>query len=56
MKAAARQGSSVGCYQVNQVEDLSEAINKAFTFSDQVLVEKSVVPENWRVSLRELGR
>jgi D-alanine-D-alanine ligase len=51
---AARQGSSVGCYQVNQIEDLSEAINKAFTFSEQVLVEKSVIPRELEVAAYEL--
>ena len=51
---AARQGSSVGCYQVNHIEDLSEAINKAFTYSDQVLVEKSVVPRELEVAAYEI--
>ncbi|MBE8557629.1 MULTISPECIES: D-alanine--D-alanine ligase [Vibrio] len=51
---AARQGSSVGCYQVNEVEELSEAIDKAFTFSDQVLIEKSVVPRELEVAAYEI--
>ncbi|WP_299695427.1 D-alanine--D-alanine ligase [uncultured Vibrio sp.] len=51
---AARQGSSVGCYQVNQLDELSEAINKAFTFSDQVLIEKSVVPRELEVAAYEI--
>lgn len=51
---AARQGSSVGCYQVNKIEDLSVAINKAFTFSDQVLVEKSVVPRELEVAAYQI--
>lgn len=51
---AARQGSSVGCYQVTDVNDLEEAVNKAFTFSDQVLVEKAVVPRELEVAAYEL--
>ena len=35
---AARQGSSVGCYSVTEKDKLSNAVNDAFGFSDQVLV------------------
>jgi D-alanine-D-alanine ligase len=51
---AARQGSSVGCYQVTESEQLEEAVNKAFTFSDQVLVEKAVVPRELEVAAYEV--
>ena len=51
---AARQGSSVGCYQVIESEQLEEAVNKAFTFSDQVLVEKAVVPRELEVAAYEI--
>ncbi|KAB0289291.1 D-alanine--D-alanine ligase [Vibrio fortis] len=51
---AARQGSSVGCYQVTESEQLQEAVNKAFTFSDQVLVEKAVVPRELEVAAYEI--
>tara|TARA_Y100001960_G_scaffold36782_1_gene34600 strand:+ start:1245 stop:2240 length:996 start_codon:yes stop_codon:yes gene_type:complete len=51
---AARQGSSVGCYQVTESEQLEEAVNKAFTFSDQVLVEKAVVPRELEVAAYEI--
>jgi D-alanine-D-alanine ligase len=51
---AARQGSSVGCYQVTESEQLEEAVNKAFTFSDQVLVEKAVVPRELEVAAYEM--
>ena len=39
---AASQGSSVGCYKVTDAAALSEAVNAAFGYSDQVLVEKAV--------------
>ena len=39
---AASQGSSVGCYKVTDVAGLSDAINQAFGYSAQVLVEKAV--------------
>lgn len=51
---AARQGSSVGCYQVTESSQLEEAVNKAFTFSDQVLVEKAVVPRELEVAAYEI--
>ena len=51
---AARQGSSVGCYKVTESEQLEEAVNKAFTFSDQVLVEKAVVPRELEVAAYEM--
>ncbi|MGR5558163.1 D-alanine--D-alanine ligase [Vibrio fortis] len=51
---AARQGSSVGCYQVTESEQLEEAVDKAFTFSDQVLVEKAVVPRELEVAAYEI--
>ena len=51
---AARQGSSVGCYQVTESEQLEEAVKQAFTFSDQVLVEKAVVPRELEVAAYEV--
>ncbi|MBD1558666.1 D-alanine--D-alanine ligase [Vibrio sp. S9_S30] len=39
---AARQGSSVGCYKVTKESELSKAIDNAFSFSEQVLIEKAV--------------
>ncbi|MEF1280736.1 D-alanine--D-alanine ligase [Vibrio fortis] len=51
---AARQGSSVGCYQVTESDQLEEAVDKAFTFSDQVLVEKAVVPRELEVAAYEI--
>ncbi|ELE2041313.1 D-alanine--D-alanine ligase [Vibrio vulnificus] len=52
---AARQGSSVGCYSVTNIEQLSDAIDKAFGFSHQVLVEKAVKPRELEVSAYEMN-
>jgi D-alanine-D-alanine ligase len=50
---AARQGSSVGCYKVTKESELKPAIDSAFTFSDQVLVEKAVKPRELEVAAYE---
>ncbi|RQW64475.1 D-alanine--D-alanine ligase [Vibrio viridaestus] len=50
---AARQGSSVGCYKVTKEEQLIPAIQQAFEFSDQVLVEKALVPRELEVAAYE---
>lgn len=47
---AARQGSSVGCYKVTDVEQLQQALNDAFGYSDQVLVEQAVKPRELEVA------
>ncbi|MEF1312318.1 D-alanine--D-alanine ligase [Vibrio mytili] len=52
---AARQGSSVGCYSVTKKEAISKAINDAFGFSDQVLVEKAVKPRELEVAAYEMN-
>ncbi|GAB2650430.1 D-alanine--D-alanine ligase [Vibrio panuliri] len=50
---AACQGSSVGCYKVTSIEQLQQAIDDAFTFSNQVLVEKAVKPRELEVAAYE---
>ncbi len=50
---AARQGSSVGCYKVTNESDLEEAIDKAFSFSEQVLIEKAVKPRELELAAFE---
>ncbi|OEE31411.1 D-alanine--D-alanine ligase A [Vibrio genomosp. F10 str. ZF-129] len=50
---AARQGSSVGCYKVTKSSQLKEAIDAAFGYSDQVLVEKAVKPRELEVAAYE---
>ncbi|MGF1764963.1 D-alanine--D-alanine ligase [Aliivibrio kagoshimensis] len=50
---AACQGSSVGCYSVTNEGELLTAIDNAFTYSDQVLIEQSVIPRELEVSAYE---
>ncbi|WP_045420401.1 D-alanine--D-alanine ligase [Vibrio jasicida] len=52
---AARQGSSVGCYSVTERSKLRQAVNDAFGFSEQVLIEKSVKPRELEVAAYEMG-
>ncbi|WP_104036213.1 D-alanine--D-alanine ligase [Vibrio jasicida] len=51
---AARQGSSVGCYSVTKKSELRQAVNDAFGFSEQVLIEKSVKPRELEVAAYEM--
>lgn len=51
---AARQGSSVGCYKVTQEEQIAPAIEAAFGFSEQVLVEQAVKPRELEVAAYEI--
>ncbi|MEZ8824339.1 D-alanine--D-alanine ligase [Vibrio amylolyticus] len=50
---AARQGSSVGCYKVTNLDELKPSIDAAFGYSDQVLVEKAVKPRELEVAAYE---
>lgn len=50
---AARQGSSIGCYKVTSISAVADAIKQAFTFSEQVLVEKAVQPRELEVAAYE---
>jgi D-alanine-D-alanine ligase len=52
---AASQGSSVGCYKVTDLSKLSESINEAFKYSNQVLIEKCVKPRELEVAVYEYG-
>lgn len=52
---AARQGSSVGCYKVTQLSQLQSALDDAFSFSDQVLVEQAVKPRELEVAAYEFN-
>ncbi|EGR2702835.1 D-alanine--D-alanine ligase [Vibrio parahaemolyticus] len=51
---AARQGSSVGCYSVTEKQAIAKAVNDAFGYSDQVLVEKAVKPRELEVAAYEM--
>lgn len=48
---ASNQGSSVGCYLVDKMNDPSKVISEAFKFSPFVLVEKRLVPRELEVSV-----
>ncbi|MFA0568406.1 MAG: D-alanine--D-alanine ligase [Vibrio gallaecicus] len=50
---AARQGSSIGCYQVTDIESLDSSIDQAFGYSEQVLIEKAVIPRELEVAAYE---
>lgn len=52
---AARQGSSVGCYKVTSETQVAETVANAFTFSEQVLVEKAVKPRELEVAAYEFN-
>ncbi|EHR6924682.1 D-alanine--D-alanine ligase [Vibrio parahaemolyticus] len=52
---AARQGSSVGCYSVAEKQAVVKAVNDAFGYSDQVLVEKAVKPRELEVAAYEMN-
>lgn len=51
---AACQGSSIGCYNVTSEDELEKAINDAFGFSQQVLIEKTVKPRELEVAAYEI--
>ncbi len=50
---AASQGSSVGCYKVTDEDELDESIFKAFSYSQDVLIEKAVCPRELEVAAYE---
>lgn len=50
---AACQGSSVGCYKVTELNELQKAIDDAFSYSNQVLVEQAVKPRELEVAAYE---
>ncbi|AUI88200.1 D-alanine--D-alanine ligase A [Vibrio azureus] len=52
---AARQGSSVGCYSVTEKQDVTRAVNDAFDYSEQVLIEKAVKPRELEVAAYEIN-
>lgn len=47
---AACQGSSVGCYKVTDKQQLAGAVQQAFSYSEQVLVEKAVRPRELEIA------
>lgn len=52
---AACQGSSVGCYCVTTEQELTDAVNNAFGYSDQVLIEKAIRPRELEIAAYQYG-
>ena len=52
---AACQGSSVGCYRVTEKDKLAAAVNDAFGYSEQVLIEKAIKPRELEISSYEFN-
>lgn len=50
---AASQGSSVGCYKVNNRNEIEKYINDAFKYSNSILLEKSEKPRELEVAIYE---
>lgn len=50
---AASQGSSVGCYKVDDVTQLSEHLADAFHYSDYVIIEKTIQARELEVAVFE---
>ena len=51
---AASQGSSIGCYKVDNIGELLESIKKAFTYSNVVLIEKCLKVRELEVAAYEM--
>ncbi len=51
---AASQGSSVGCYHVTHKDDLAKSIKEAFSYSHQVLLEKTIKGRELEASVYSL--
>jgi len=50
---AASQGSSVGCYYVNDASQIEEKLREAFKFSSYVLIERKIVGRELEISAYE---
>ncbi|PKH56886.1 D-alanine--D-alanine ligase [Shewanella sp. Choline-02u-19] len=51
---AASQGSSVGCYRVDDIDDVESTLAQAFHFSDYVVVEKTINARELEVAVYEI--
>lgn len=51
---AASQGSSVGCYRVDSIDQLAKSLQEAFTFSPYVVVEKTINARELEVATYEI--
>lgn len=52
---AASQGSSVGCYRVDSIEQLASSLEEAFTFSPYVVIEKTIIARELEVAAYEVN-
>ncbi len=52
---AACQGSSIGCYHVTDSNDLKDSIYEAFSYSHEVLMEKTIVHRELEVAAFEIN-
>jgi D-alanine-D-alanine ligase len=52
---AASQGSSVGCYAASTAAELQQAIQDAFGYSEQVLIEKALKPRELEIAVYQYG-
>ncbi|MGB0894846.1 MAG: D-alanine--D-alanine ligase [Parashewanella sp.] len=50
---ASNQGSSVGCYKIENKSEIKPKLAEAFTFSDYVLIEKSITARELEVAVYE---
>ncbi|WP_096619603.1 D-alanine--D-alanine ligase [Candidatus Enterovibrio altilux] len=48
---ASSQGSSIGCYKIIDKSEIKKAVENAFTFSNQVLVEKDMHPRELEIAI-----
>nr|WP_086940116.1 D-alanine--D-alanine ligase [Thaumasiovibrio occultus] len=51
---AACQGSSIGCYKADTPAELTQALNDAFGYSEQVLIEKTLKPRELEIAAYEI--
>lgn len=51
---AACQGSSIGCYHVIDIKDLKDSIYEAFTFSNEVIMEKTIKHRELEIAAYEI--
>lgn len=51
---AASQGSSVGCYRVDSVDEVENTLAQAFQFSSYIVVEKTIKARELEVAVYEL--
>lgn len=51
---AASQGSSVGCYRIDDEADIASTLSNAFDFSDYVIVEKTIQARELEVAVYEI--